>query len=413
MTQSRETVQQVTGPRLWLRRFLVFLLPVLVLMAAIFAVIVMGQMKPQPEEKEEVVKALPVLTAEAVSETVTLSVDAQGEVQPRTQINLVPQIAGRLTYMSPKFIEGGAFTKGDLLIRVEPAEYELRVVQAKANVAQAETTVMREKSESEIARRDWEELGGGQAPSALTLREPQMAEAGARLEAAKAQLAEAELQLRRTYIYAPFTGRVATRHVNQGAFVTTGMTIGEIYSTDIMDVRLPLTNQDLARAGLTLGYQARRGEGVPVGLSADVAGVQARWTAEIVRTDSRFDPETRVLYAYAEVHDPFGKAALSGVPLAPGIYVNAKIQGEEVGGAVTIPRAGLRGKDQIYIANEDETLDIRSVTVRASDRNKAIIIAGLEPGEQVVTSPIRGAANGMQVDIVDTLDLVATPEDEE
>ncbi len=408
MRQQETTVERISGKRLWFRRFATFVLPILVIGGAVGGLSVMSSMKPEPEEKKEEVKALPVLTTAAKAEDVTLSVTAQGEVQPRSQINIVPQVSGTLSYMSPKLIEGGAFRKGDLLAKVDPAEYELRVVQARANVAQAETAVMREKSEAQIAKRDWAELGDGNAPSSLTLREPQMAEARARLAAANAQLSEAELQLSRTQIFAPFTGRVTKRHVNQGAYVTTGSPLGEIYGTDIMDVRLPLTNQDLGRAGLTLGFQARRGKGVPVILSAEIAGVPATWKAEIIRTDSRFDPDTRVLFAYAEVVDPFGKAASGGIPLAPGIFVNAEIRGEDVGGVIVIPRAGLRGNSKVYIANSDETLDIRSVSVRASDRDKAIITSGLEPGEAVVTSPIRGAASGMKIDIVETLDATET-----
>lgn len=390
---------KVSKGRLRLRRFLTFVLPLLILGAAFGGTQILAAMKPEPEEKEEQTKALSVLTSSAIQETVTLSVTAQGEVQPRTQIRLVPQVSGVLTFMSPKFIEGGAFRKGDLLARIESAEYEMRVVQAKANVARAETTISREQSERDIAKRDWDELGGGGAPSALTLREPQMAEAAAQLAAAKAQLSEAELQLKRTHIYAPFSGRVISRKVNQNGYVTTGQEIGEIYSTDIMDVRLPLTNQDLSRVGLSLGYSAVAGKGIPVDLSADVAGIDAKWKGQIVRTDSRFDPETRVLFAYVEVRDPFGKAASNGVPLAPGIYVDAKIAGENIPDAITIPRSGLRGKDQVYIAKLDETLEVRRVTVRASDRDRAIIASGLSKGEWVVTSPIRGAVTGMPIDI--------------
>jgi len=113
---------------------------------------------------------------------ITLTVKAQGEVQPRTEISLAPQVSGQITYMSPKFIEGGKFKKGDLLVRIDPAEFELRVVQARALVTRAGNVVTREKSESDIARQDWEELGSTGKPSALTLREPQMAEAQANLE---------------------------------------------------------------------------------------------------------------------------------------------------------------------------------------------------------------------------------------
>ena len=393
------------GPRdkgMLVRRFFAFVLPLLVIVLAIVGFAVMGALKPKPEEKEDVVKALPVITARAVQDNVTLKVSTQGEVQPRQQINIVPQVAGKITFMSPKYIEGGQFNKGDLLIRIEPAEYQLRVTQAQANVAQAETVVTREKSESEIALRDWQELGRAGQPSALTLRQPQMAEAAARLEAAKAQLEEAQLQLSRTSIYAPFDGRVINRTVDQGEFVNVGMALGEVYSTAVMDVKLPLTNDELARAGLKLGFiENNNNPGIPVMLTANVAGDYAVWSGRIVRTDSRFDPNTRVLFAYAQVDDPFGEGASNGVPLAPGLFVTADIDGQALSGSVVIPRAGLRGKDQVYVAQSDGTLTIKTVDVAASDRNRAVIIDGLVAGTPVITSPIRGVAEGMKVEVVD------------
>lgn len=393
-------------PYLWIKRVLGIILPILVILGAIATVFIMGKFKPEPEEKDEEFRAIPVLTATAIQEDVTLSVSAQGEVQPRNQINIVPQISGKITYMSPKFIEGGRFNKGDLLIRIEPTEFELRVIQARANVAQAETSLMREKSEAYIARSDWDELNTGNPPSPLTLREPQVAEAAARLESTKAQLEEAKLQLHRTSLSAPFSGRVTRRNVNASEFVTTGARLGEIYATDIMDVRLPLTNNDLAQAGLKLGFIAdKTNPGIPVQLSANVAGDDARWKGRIVRTDSNFDSETRVLFAYVEVKDPFGKGALSGIPLAPGLYVNAEIQGESLSDIVTIPRTGLRGKDNIYIAEDDGTLSIKTVNVVSSNRDKVIITDGLLPGTQVITSPIRGVSEGMKIDIVDQIKL--------
>lgn len=394
----------------WLRRFLVFVVPpILVLGLAIGLFILMGALKPKPEEKTEDIKAIPVLTALSTSETVTLSVSAQGEVQPRTKINIVPQVSGKITYMSPKFIEGGQFNKGDLLIRIEPAEYDLRVVQAKAQVAQAETSLVREQSEAALALKDFEELNTGQTPSALVLREPQLAEAAARLASAKAQLSEAELHLRRTSIYAPFSGRVTSRAVNQGEFVTTGSRLGEVYSIAVMDVRLPMTNEDLARAGLKLGFVAGKdNSGLPVTLSANVAGTYATWKGRVVRTDSGFDPKTRVLFAYAEVNDPFGAGASDGTPLAPGLFVTAEIEGEVLENMVVVPRAGLRGKDQVYVANDDDTLSIVTVTVASSDREKAVLSAGLNSGVQVVTSPIRGVADGMKINKVERSSLNAT-----
>ena len=382
--------------KLWLWRLGVVIMPLLVIAAAIGMTVVLGAMKDEPEEKEEVINAIPVLTATALSEDVTLTVDVQGEAQPRTEINLVPQVNGKITYMSPKFIEGGRFKKGDLLVRIDPREYELRLIQARANVAQSETVVTREKSESNLALSDWEDLGRSGAPTPLTLRAPQMAEAAAQLEAARAQVDEAQLQLDRASLYAPFTGRVTLRNVDAGEFVTAGTRLGEIYSTDIMDVKLPMTNDNLRQAGLRLGYEAGpNAPAIPVTLSANVAGQYSEWQGDIVRTDSRFDSETRVLFAYVEVKDPFG--ARYDMPLAPGLFVDASVTGQTLPNIVTIPRAALRGEDRVYVANADDTLSIRTVTVLSSDRNRAVIGDGLSAGDSVITSPIRGVTEGKKI----------------
>ena len=403
--QDRFISNGVNRRSLFITRLISILLPIIVIGIAVFAFISMGNLKPEPEEKEEAIKALPVLTALAVEEDVTLSVSVQGEVHTSKQINLVPQVSGKISFISPNFIEGGQFKKGDLLLRLDSKEFELRVIQAKANIAQAETAVTREKSEGEIARRDWEDLGRSGEPTALSLRLPQLAEAQAQLESAKAQLAETELLLSRTELFAPFTGRVIERVFDTGEFVSSGTQLGSIYSTDRMEVLLPMTNVDLREAGLSLGYSSKPGQlGIPVTFSADVAGYPAKWNGHIVRTDSRFDTENRVLFVYAEVIDPFGTGADNGVPLAPGLFVNAEITGRSLSNTVRIPRAALRGNDTVYLANDDQTLKIKAVSVQSTDRDWAYLSNGLPPGSFVITSPIRGAADGMTINIVDAID---------
>lgn len=388
--------------RLLVLRLLTFVLPILVILGAVGGSIAMSSLSPEPEETENPIKALPVLVKRAETDSVTLSVKAQGEVEPRTQINLVTQVGGRITYMSPKFIEGGRFERGDILVRVDPVEYRLRVTQAQANVRQAETVIARENSEAQLARADWVELGRGGTPTPLTLREPQMAEAQAQLASAQAQLDEARLQLSRTELRAPFTGRVGTQEVDNGEFVAIGTRLGEIYATDIMDVRLPLTQNDLRQAGLFLGYEAPPGEGVPVTLSAIVGGTRAEWSGFIRRTESRFDSQSRVLHAYAEVTDAFVGYGADRPALAPGLYVEADIDGPTLNDVVTIPREGLRGTDQVYIATDDGTLSIRMVEVLSSTRDRVVLGSGLAVGESVIISPIRGAAEGMTIEVVET-----------
>lgn len=387
--------------KLMVLRLLTFVLPVVVLGVAVGGTVAMSALSPTPEETDTPIKAQPVLTAFAKADSVMMTIKAQGEVQPRTEINIVAQVGGRITYMSPNYIEGGRFDRGDLLVRIDPAEYKLRVTQARANVSQAQTVLARERSESDLARLDWDDLGGGGTPTPLTLREPQMAEAAAQLESARAQLAEAELQLSRTEIRAPFDGRVTERLVDAGEFVSTNSRLGRIYGTDVMDVRLPMTQTDLAQAGLFLGYEAGADAGVPVRLTLTSIGAQSEWTGHITRTDGRFDSQTRVLHVYAEVRNPFENISEDRPPLAPGLYVDAEINGPTIDNVITIPRAALRGDTDVYVANDDGTLSIRTVEVQSSDRTQAVLRSGLSAGDAVITSPIRGVAEGMKIEVVD------------
>ncbi|MGB6229923.1 MAG: efflux RND transporter periplasmic adaptor subunit, partial [Litorimonas sp.] len=212
----------------------------------------------------------------------------------------------------------------------------------------------------------------------------------------------------RTELRAPFTGRVTERQVDAGEFVGMNTRLGEIYATDIMDVRLPLTQSDLRQAGLYLGYEARSGEGVPVTLRANVAGRPATWTGTITRTDSRFDSQSRVLHAYAEVRDPFAGDASERPPLAPGLYVEADIDGPTLDDVIMVPRDGLRGTNEVFLANDDGTLTVRTVEVLSSTRDRVVLGGGVAPGDKVIVSPIRGAVDGMNIEVVETTVAVAT-----
>ena len=298
-------------------------------------------------------------------------------------------------------MKGDGFKRGEILLRLDSADYDLRVTQAQANVAQAQTVLTREISESEIAKRDWEDLGQGKA-SALTLREPQMAEARARLAAANAKLDEAKLQQSRTVIRAPFDGRVRERSVSMGDTINAGQTLGRVYGVDIAEVKLPLTDIDMARLGLGIGFVASQSNPGPEAiLSAVVAGEPHQWLGHITRVSSSYDPATRVLFGYVQVDDPYGKAADDGVPLASGLFVDVKIAGREVENSIIIPRTALRGKDTVYIAKADKTLSMRTVKIASSTRKMVVITEGLKAGERVITSPIRGVADGMKIELAE------------
>lgn len=373
-----------------------------VVVAAIIGVVFMlNATAPQPERANAAPRPVAVFVSEAQMDTVSLTVVSQGEARPRTQINLVPQVPGRITYVNPDFIEGGFFEAGETLVRIEDADYRLAVTRAEAQVAQAEQALAREQAESDLARSEWEELGEGEA-SSLTLREPQLAEARAQLAAARATLQDARLDLQRTRVSAPFAGRVRTKNADLGQFVSAGTPLGEVFSTDRVQIRLPLTDYDLGLLGIPVAFNAaEEGAGIPVTLSAVVAGQERSWNAEITRTDSAIDSQTRVLYAIAEVEDPYGSAAEGGSPLAVGLFLTAEIEGREVENVYVLPRAALRGENTIYVAEPGGRLSVRTVDVVTSNVENLIVSSGVRGGEMVVISPVRGANDGMRIQSLD------------
>jgi RND family efflux transporter MFP subunit len=377
-------------------RFIIIVGALLIPGAIIF---MLAANQPEPNRANAQPRPVAVFVDEAELQTVGLTVESQGQAQPRTQINLVPQVAGRITYVNPNFIEGGFFEAGETLVQIEDADYRLAVTRASAQVAQAEQALARERAESELAASEWQALGEGEA-SSLTLREPQMAEARAQLAAAEAALQSARLDLQRTRVSAPFSGRVRSKNADLGQYVSPGTNLGQVFSTDAVLVRLPLTDHQLGLLGIPIAYNAAadaNDDGINVTLTAGLAGRQHTWQGRITRTDSAIDPQTRVLYAIAEVTDPYGAAAEGGAPLAVGLFVNARIEGREVENVSILPRSALRGEDSVYVAEAGGTLSVRTVEVIDSSPDRVVVSSGVRGGELVVTSPIRGANSGMRV----------------
>lgn len=378
---------------------------------ALFAALiitVMNQFKPEVKTVEYTPPPPIVLFETVESRPAVLNVSAQGEVRPLTDITLTAQVSGKIVQTGAAFVDGGAFEKGDLLIKIEDADYRAALASAKARLAGAAQTLKLEQAEAELAARDYADLGKDGTPSDLVLRLPQLTQAKANYEAAKADVATATLNLERTSIRAPFKGRVRTRSAGLGQFITTGAQLGHVFSTDVAEINLSLSDNDLAKLGLPLAFnEAKDNPGPPVTLSAIVAGQTQTWQGRIARTAGAIDPSTRQLTAIAVVEDPYGAAAHNGAPLAAGLFVDATITGKPYDEAVTLPRSALHGRDVVFTIGDNNRLEERKVFVATSTRNTITIISGLEEGARVVTSPLRGAGNGDTV-LPGTLDG-ATP----
>lgn len=387
------------------RKVLVILTPILIIVGCIALFIVLQTMKPKPEIKKRGTPSLAVLATEAVSDNVQLSVRVQGETRPRTEIDLVPEVGGKITYVSPKFLSGGLFAKGDVLYTIDKADYQVAVVRAEAAVARAQQVLVRERAESEIARRDWEDLGEGPA-SDLTLRKPQLLEAQAGLQSMMADLDNAKIRLGRTQVKAPFDGRVREKFADLGQFVSPGSRLGRIFATDITEVRLALSDADLARLDIPIAYVAESTDAAPdVLITGTISGKVREWNGKIMRTDSTYDTQTRSLFAIAEVVDPYGTGiAEGGFPLAPGLFVDAAISGKKLENVITIPRDGLRPENKVYIVGQDGVAESRSPIVLDASPERAVLAGGVEPGELVILSPLEKSQINLKFKALDVDD---------
>ncbi len=389
----------------FLRKLMVIAVPLLIVLAFVLGTWAYVNANKKPKEKKRNFNTLAVIADYAKAEDVQLKVHTQGEARPQIEIDLVPEVGGKIVFVSPNFIEGGIFKKGEVLLRIQDADFKVAVIRAEANVAQAEQVLVREKAEGEIARKDYEELGRGE-PSDLALRLPQQAQAQASLQAAMAELESAKLNLSRTEVRAPFSGRVRTKSSDLGQFVNPGSPLGRIFATGVVEVRLPLSDAQLSKLDLPLAYVAKNRSDAPkVDLSCIVAGKIHHWEGHIMRTDATYDTASRALFAIVEVADPYGNgASKDGVPLAPGLFVDADIDGKSFDNVITIPRDGLRPQDEVYIVDDKGQAEIRDVSVLDATSERAVLTSGVAAGELVVLSPMERSRVELTLKVLDASD---------
>lgn len=372
-------------------------LPILILGLGYWGEQKLSSLKQAAESTVPVVPPPLVSVIEVAPSREALTVNAQGTVVPRTEANLVAEVSGRLIFVSPNLVNGGFVEAGEVLIRIDARDYELAIAQAQLAVAQADRRLEEERADAAVAREEWDALGKGE-PSALTLREPQVAEAVANLAAARAALERAALDLQRTEVAAPFPARVRERMVDLGEFVTRGQTLATGYGIDYAEVRLPLPDAELQYLHLPTGLASATHEGPSVRLWADFAGLRQTWQGRIVRTEGEIDPRTRMIVAIAEVADPYGHATDSpSAPLSVGLFVNAEIEGRVVDDVIVIPRTALRDGDLVYTVDARNRLHMRPVEIARKRRDELVLQGGLPARERVIVSPIEIVTEGMLV----------------
>ncbi len=375
-------------------------LPLVIIAFAALGTFNLIEFRDKPEKEARNVLPTVVDVMRAVKRPVTFTVKSQGTVTARTETDLIPQVSGKITAISPSLYAGGFFDEGDVLVEIDPSDYEVAVVRADSLLAKAQLNLSQEIAQSEQARRDWENLGEGEA-TALMMRKPQLIDAEIGVKSAEADLEKARRDLERTRIRAPYAGMVKEKFADLGQFVSPGTMLANIFAINYVEVRLPIPSNDLSFVDLPYAYQGRSGEkaaSLDVFLHADFGGSKHTWRGHIVRTEGTVDPRSRVIYAVAQVQDPYRPAPGSDrPPLQIGMYVEAEIKGKTIEEAVLLPRHALRQNNRVLVVDGSNKLEARNVEVIRTDTESVIIGAGIETGDNVCLTALEFVVDGMKV----------------
>lgn len=379
--------------------------PVLLVLGAIMLAILMSALKPEPLKAEEPEAALAVKTQILNRTEVTLSVESQGTVRPRTRTTLISEVSGTVLEVSDYFIVGGSFDAGDMLMRLDPTDHEVALQRAKAQLISANALLELEKARAVQAKKEWEMTGRPEADAPLlALRKPYLAEAEANILQAKAQLKQAELKLQRATIRAPYAGMVSLKSVDVGQYVTTGSRLGETFAIDFVEVRLPLTEKDLSQME-AMSFQNSDAVNT-VALSGSANGNPASWSALLVRSEGVVNELNRSQYVVARISNPYKlnqTLTASTPPLLVGTFVTAKLKGKTLDNVFKVPRSALLQGSKVAVVDDMQRLQINSVNVVFSDEDYYYVSTGLKKDAEVIVSAIGTPIEGQKLEVKNSL----------
>ncbi len=360
-----------------------------------------SQLRDEPLKKDLVEPSLLVETAVLNPVDTHISISSQGNIEARTQSNLVAEVSGRIVATSSAYVSGGFFRKNDVLLSIDPSTYEAAVSRARANVATAQAALELELGQADVARRQWERMTENEQAritgKELYLRLPQVAEARARLVAAEADLSEAQRNLDKTELKAPYDGILRSKNSDLGQFVNAGAVLGEILATDYAEVRLPIPETRLPFLNLPEGY-AIEDNFLPVNLTAKLGEKTYNWQGKLVRSEGVLDPRTRVLYTVVQVADPYGLMEKHHEqPLRMGTFVNANILGQELKNVFVIPRHTLQAGNLVWVADAENRLRGRTIDVVTVNGNEVYVSKGFEKGDRLILTRLETPLNGLAV----------------
>lgn len=372
---------------------------VIILLLGISVITLIWVLRPQPVIRKQVAPLPPLLQIiSAQPEDYRATIRTQGVVVPRRQINLVAEVSGRVTEVSDTFVEGGAFESRQSLLKLDERDYRYAFISAEADVARAERGLALERGQARQAKRVWRDLGSKEA-NALSLRKPQVKAAESSLAAAKAARDNARLNVQRTHIKAPFSGRVETKNIDVGQFVAVGTVMGTLYDSAAAEVRLPLSGDQLSLASFSPGVILDQANLPAVTLLADIGGERQQWSAKLTRMDASVDSATRFYHVVAEVEQPFD-VAIHKQPLLMGLFVQAEIEGKAFSNVIRLPKKAVVDNARIFVVESGDILATRSINIIHQENDEVWVQSEITNGEAIVVSDPRVLREDMKVRLV-------------
>jgi RND family efflux transporter MFP subunit len=340
-----------------------------------------------------------VKTVMVVPKEYRVLIDSFGRIEPRTQGQVVAQVSGQIIEVSPNFRDGGFFKQGEVLVRIDPRDYEIQVDIAAAELANAKVNYAEQQVLADQAVEDRKILRNRGAASDFALHIPQLAAAKSQIGAANAKLKQAKLDVERTQIRAPYSGRVLSKSADIGDVVSANTSLGKIYATDLVEVRLPIKNSELPFINIPEHF-AGNGEGEKQPPKARIINslgeTPQSWSAVLVRTAGAIDEQSQQLYMTAQINAPYSQHNKERRPLKIGQYVTAEIEGKTVRGAIVIPNAAIYQGSYVYLF-KNGVLERRDIEIAWQGSKEALIKQGIAAGDQLVLTPLGRVSSGTTV----------------
>ena len=355
----------------------------------------LGQVQPDPVEEAP---APDVIVEILTPKDFQVQISSNGTTTPLIQTVLTAEVGGEVIYRSKKFSEGSSVIEGEILAKIDDTDLQLQYKNALLQLANAEVQHSLQLAEAEVAKEAWEKIGDG-AASDLTLKKPQLKQAEALLEVAKAQVSSAEKKLNKTEIVAPYAGRIQSVNIDLGTTIIPGQPVGALYTSSEVEVTLAVKDNDLQFLSIPMdGRKLDPSEQALVEIKSFYKGKNQTWIGRLERVDGVIDPVTRMINLIAVFKNDFIETDKPNLPI--GLFVEAQIDGIILKDIFSIPVNAISENNEVYIVNNDSELVSRQLSILKKYSDFVIVKDGLKAGERIVISKLSTASNGIKVNPV-------------